>query len=88
MTDKDHYAQVIIPLAVEGFYTYLIPRSLRERIMPGSRVLVPFGKKRIYSAIVRSIQTGPPDGIQIREIMGLLDDGIGSLHTICVPPER
>ena len=74
MTDKDHYAQVIIPLAVEGFYTYLIPRSLRERIMPGSRVLVPFGKKRIYSAIVRSIQAGPPEGIQIREIMGLLDE--------------
>ena len=74
MSGIDHYAQVIIPLAVEGYYTYMIPRGLREGVVPGSRVLVPFGKKRIYSAIVRSVHTDPLSGIQIREILGLLDE--------------
>ncbi len=68
------YAQVILPLAVEGFYTYLIPEALRERIVPGSRVLVSFGKKRIYSAIVHSFQNEPPEGFQAKEILDLLDD--------------
>ena len=74
MSAKDHYAQVIIPLAVEGFYAYRVPRGLQERVVPGSRVLVPFGKKRIYSAIVRSIQMDPPQGVQVKDILELLDE--------------
>ena len=68
------YAQVILPLAVEGLYTYLIPEALRERIVPGSRVLVSFGKKRIYSAIVHTLQNEAPEGFQAKEILDLLDD--------------
>ena len=74
MSGPDLYAQVILPLAVEGFYTYQVPEALQERVVPGSRVLVPFGKKRIYSAIVHSIQQEPPEGFQAKPILDLLDD--------------
>ncbi len=74
MSGADLYAQVILPLAVEGFYTYLVPEAFRERVVPGSRVLVSFGKKRIYSAIVRSIQQEPPEGFQPKKILDLLDE--------------
>jgi primosomal protein N' (replication factor Y) len=74
MSEPELYAQVILPLAVEGFYTYMIPESLQDRVVPGSRVLVSFGKKRIYSAIVRSIQKEPPDGFHPKNILELLDD--------------
>jgi len=74
MSGPDLYAQVILPLAVEGFYTYLVPEALHRRISPGSRVLVPFGKKRIYSAIVHSIQEESPEGFQAKLILDLLDD--------------
>ncbi len=67
------YAQVILPLAVEGFFTYLVPESLQGSVVPGSRVLVSFGKKRIYTAIVRSIQEEAPEGFQAKLILDLLD---------------
>jgi primosomal protein N' (replication factor Y) len=74
MPGTDLFAQVILPLAVEGFYTYQVPASLEKRVLPGSRVLVPFGKKKIYAAIVRSIQKEPPRGFQAKMILDLLDD--------------
>jgi primosomal protein N' (replication factor Y) (superfamily II helicase) len=74
MSVPDLYAQVILPLAVEGFYTYKVPEGLQGRLMPGSRVLVSFGKKRIYSAIVRSIQKEVPENIKSKNILELLDD--------------
>jgi primosomal protein N' (replication factor Y) (superfamily II helicase) len=74
MSGPDLYAQVILPLAVEGFYTYLVPEALQKRIRPGSRILVSFGKKRIYSAIVHSLQKEPPEGFQPKTILDILDD--------------
>jgi primosomal protein N' (replication factor Y) len=74
MSGQDLYAQVILPLAVEGFYTYLIPEVLQGRVVPGSRVLVSFGKKRIYSAIVRSVHKESPEGFQPKSILDLLED--------------
>jgi primosomal protein N' (replication factor Y) len=74
MSGSDLYAQVILPLAVEGFYTYLVPEAMQERVNPGSRVLVPFGKKKIYSAIISSLQEEPPHGFQAKLILDLLDE--------------
>jgi len=74
MSGPDHYASVILPLAVEGFYTYKIPESLQGQVFPGSRVLVSFGKKRLYTAIVHSIQEEAPEGFQAKAILDLLDD--------------
>jgi primosomal protein N' (replication factor Y) (superfamily II helicase) len=73
MSDAPLYARVILPLAVEGTYTYQIPDPERNRVQPGSRVLVPFGKKRIYTAIVHSLADTPPEGIKTRDVMEVLD---------------
>ena len=74
MSRLDNYARVILPLAVEGFYTYQVPAALRANVVPGSRVLVSFGKKRIYTAIVHSIQAEAPKGFQAKQILDLLDE--------------
>jgi len=71
---EDNYAQVILPLAVEGLYTYQVPAPLRGSVVPGSRVLVSFGKKRIYTAIVRSLQAEAPEGFLAKQILDLLDE--------------
>lgn len=65
---------MIIPLAVEGPFTYVIPESAGDGIGLGSRVLVPFGKKRIYSAVVSSLTDTPPEGFTPREIIEVLDE--------------
>jgi len=68
------YARVILPLAVEGTYTYSVPAGLVDTISAGSRVLVGFGKKRIYTAVVHSLDDAPPDGFTARPILELLDN--------------
>lgn len=74
MAGTNLYAQVILPLAVEGMYTYHVPEALQERISPGCRVLVSFGKKRIYTAIVYTVHHDPPEGFKPKNILDLLDE--------------
>ncbi|RPI45107.1 MAG: DEAD/DEAH box helicase, partial [Bacteroidetes bacterium] len=73
MSGTPLYARVILPLAVEGTYTYQVPGPERRKVRPGNRVLVPFGKKRIYTAIVHSLADVPPEGIKTREVLEVLD---------------
>jgi primosomal protein N' (replication factor Y) len=74
MSGDARFAQVIIPLAVGGTFTYAVPPSFQREIIPGNRVLVPFGKKRIYSAVVRTVTSTLPEGFTPREILEILDD--------------
>jgi len=68
------YAQVILPLAVEGLFTYMVPESLKGIISKGCRVLVSFGKKRVYSAIVYELHHNPPEGFKPKLILETLED--------------
>ncbi|MDR1980805.1 MAG: primosomal protein N' [Tannerellaceae bacterium] len=68
------YANVILPLPLEDSYTYRIPPEMEKAVTPGCRVLVHFGKKRYYTAIVLSIHERTPDaGFETKEISALLD---------------
>ena len=67
------YVRVILPLYVEGTYTYGVPEPERNKVVQGSRVLVPFGKKRIYTGVVHSFASDPPEGIKTRDILEVLD---------------
>lgn len=68
------FAEVILPLPLENSYTYLIPPDLYGKIKPGCRVLVHFGKKRYYTAIVLMLHDRQPEtGYEIKEIFALLD---------------
>ena len=73
MAIQDIYADIILPLAAAGMYTYRVPQSMRENIIPGMRVIVPFGSKKFYSGIIRKLHQSPPDGFKIRDIESLLD---------------
>lgn len=46
------FADVVLPLAVPGAYTYRIPEPLLGRVVMGSRVVVPLGKSKRYTGIV------------------------------------
>ncbi|HQX43426.1 MAG TPA: primosomal protein N' [Saprospiraceae bacterium] len=49
------YAEVIVPLAAEGCFTYVVPEELISRISIGKRVEVEFGKRKHYAGIVKSL---------------------------------
>ena len=67
------FADLILPLAVKGSFSYLIPEGLKSRVQVGSRVLVQFGKSRFYTAIVHKVHTDEPIG-ELKEIEDVLDD--------------
>ena len=46
------FAEVAIPVAVHGTFTYAIPPELRDAVRLGSRVEVPFGAKRNTGFVV------------------------------------
>lgn len=66
------FAETLLPLAIPGTYTYRIPEGMTLSI--GMRVLVPFGRKKIFTAIVTSLHEREPKGYDVKEILGTLDD--------------
>ena len=68
------YAQVILPLPLEGNFTYSVPDSMVDKIRSGMRVAVPFGKKRFYTGVVASVSgVKPTDVPDIKPVALLLD---------------
>lgn len=68
------YADVILPLPLENSYTYRIPEDMERAVTPGCRVIVHFGKKRYYTAIVMEVHDREPvSDFETKEIYALLD---------------
>lgn len=69
------YAQVILPLSLHDAYTYSVPESMQNEIAPGKRVIVQFGKRKFYAALVSSVSTTAPDNnFETKEIHQILDE--------------
>lgn len=66
------YADVILPLPVEGAFTYSLPADIASKVQIGCRLIVPFGKKKIYSAIVIRLHDAKPP-YETKEALELLD---------------
>lgn len=68
------YAEVILPLPLYSTFTYRIPAAMSGKIAVGHRVVVPFGKKKFYTAIVAAVTPVAPQGFDVKEIYSLLDE--------------
>lgn len=68
-----NYAEVILPLPVQGTFTYLVPEEMFARICRGMRVYVQFGMRRHYTGIVADLHTNTPHGFNVKPIASLLD---------------
>ncbi len=68
-----NFADIVLPLAIKGRFTYRIPQSMQGTIIPGLRVMVQFGNKKLYSGIVSRVHNEPPAVQNIREILQVLD---------------
>lgn len=67
------YADVILPLPLPRSFTYSIPSGSEETLVPGCRVVVPFGRKKFYTAIVESVHNNAPRDYEVKEISTILD---------------
>ncbi len=66
------YADVILPLAVQGTFTYLVPEEMQTSLQRGSRVYVPFGTRKRYTGIVADLHTNTP-AFTVKPIISMLD---------------
>jgi primosomal protein N' (replication factor Y) len=69
----NHFADIILPLAVKGMLTYRIPEEMTGKISRGSRVLVQLGSSKLYSGIVHSVHNESPNNVSIRPVLKILD---------------
>lgn len=57
---RDYFVDVILPLALPQTYTYRLPQSMNGAVFQGQRVVVQFGKSKMYSAIVKLVHETAP----------------------------
>ena len=67
------FADVILPLALARNYTYRIPDSCTS-LQPGQRVVVQFGKRKLYTALVWHIHEDKPAAYDPKELLEVLDE--------------
>ena len=79
------YANIILPLPLDGYFTYGVPEDLASRVQNGMRVTVPFGKSKTYVGIVAEYPVDVPKSaeevarqgkkkIEYKNIADVLDD--------------
>ena len=68
------FVDVILPVPLDGVFTYSVPTLLAEQVKIGVRVLVPFGRNKTYIGVIAKTHKGPlPSGMQIKDILQVLD---------------
>lgn len=68
------YVDVILPLALSNTYTYILPDEFKAKACVGARVIVPFGSRKMYTALIYEFHTDSPENFEPKEVWALLDD--------------
>ncbi|MFT7612861.1 MAG: primosomal protein N' (replication factor Y) [Parvicellaceae bacterium] len=68
------FVDVILPVSVPNLYTYRVPHDLTDVVVPGQRVIVEFGKRKRYSALIRKVHETAPSAYQAKYIENVLDE--------------
>ena len=58
------YANIILPLPLDGYFTYGVPDALASRVQNGMRVTVPFGKSKTYVGVVAEYPVDVPKPVE------------------------
>ncbi len=75
MEQNSPYAEIIVDLTArrtDRVFHYAVPAELKDKVKPGSRVLVPFGGRRLAGYVVGF--GFPERDINVREIAGIIDE--------------
>ena len=67
-----HYVDVILPLPLEGLFTYAVSEELATQVREGVRVVVPFNKSKRYTAIAVRIHDEKPE-FEVKPVISVLD---------------
>lgn len=70
------FVDVIIPVPLQGLFTYALPVGLQKQAQAGCRVVVPFGNKRSTTGIIVRLHDNPPADptVNVKDIMEIVDE--------------
>jgi len=74
MSRTTYFVDVILPLALPNLYTYRVPYNWNEDVAIGKRVIVQFGRGKLYSALIRNVHETPPKQYEAKYIDSILDE--------------
>ena len=69
-----YFIEVVLPLSLAQTFTYEVNEAEFQYIKPGFRVAVPFGKSKIYTALVLDVHQNKPEKYDAKEIHQILDE--------------
>jgi primosomal protein N' (replication factor Y) (superfamily II helicase) len=70
--DAPVYCDVSLPVPIDTAFTYRLPETLRRRVQPGCRVLVPFGNRKLTGVVLATHSQAPASAT--KEALRLLDE--------------
>ena len=74
LTNNFMFLDVVLPLPLRQSYTYIVTKEESKIIKPGTRVIVPFGKRKKYTAISLLVHSNCPQAYEPKQIEGILDE--------------
>jgi primosomal protein N' (replication factor Y) len=69
-----YFADVLLPLPLPGTFTYRVPYALNEFVKEGIRVVVQFGARKVYTALLLRLHENPPEKHVPKYILSILDE--------------
>ncbi|MEP6930287.1 MAG: primosomal protein N' [Flavobacterium sp.] len=69
-----YFIEVILPLSLAKTFTYSVSEAEFHFIKKGMRVAVPFGKSKMYTALVLDVHENAPSLYEAKEIHQILDE--------------
>ena len=69
-----YFVEVLLPLSITGTFTYRVPFDMVSEVVIGKRVVVQFGRSKIYSAIIHQIHQNAPERYEAKYILEVLDE--------------
>ena len=67
------FVDVAVPVGIRKTFAYSVPPSMRAKIAPGMRVLVPFGRKLLTGYVTGFPERAAIEGIRLKAVSQLLE---------------
>ncbi|MBT8282519.1 MAG: primosomal protein N' [Muriicola sp.] len=69
----EFYVDVVLPIPLEKLFTYRVDSEIATALRQGMRLAVPFGKSKIYTALVYEVHNNPPMAYEAKDIHEVID---------------
>ena len=67
------YVDVLLPLPLEGLFTYAVPEEMEAQVRFGVRLVVPLGRSKTYVAIAVKIHGQQPE-FKVKPVLEVMDE--------------